>query len=112
MDKQNEYVEALDIITDWIDKRWTKFRHLSDEEIREKINESIYKLEELVEKTVPKKVEIRIEKYISVADNSLIYENKDYFCPECGLYFKDCDDELSKPNMCPDCGQTLDWSEN
>lgn len=72
-------------------------------EAMQKLNEAVETLDELVTKSIPKKINLEGDK----TDNW-------YFCDRCGEELLSMGSlKLTKNyyNYCPHCGQRLDWSD-
>ena len=86
----NKYQEALETLCNMLKEGELIFSQVVERE------EAIERLQELVEKATPMKVE--------VIDLDFGY----FDCPKCGDTF--CfNGEGFECNYCPDCGQALDW---
>ncbi len=68
------------------------------------INEALNMVEGAVGKQIPKKPDYEGDGFDE--DGYLIYDT--WICPNCGKHYEvDYDDY----DFCPECGQTLDWSD-
>lgn len=104
----NKYQDALDHLESITTKTQTvgdlTFAIPNDQ----KTEESFEVLQELVDKSEPRYVELN-------NDLTLVKKGYLYKCPTCGSYFvgimkRPYDDEVVQENYCNNCTQYLDWS--
>ncbi|WP_270324919.1 hypothetical protein [[Eubacterium] hominis] len=99
----NKYQEALDFLFDKAAKEYEIDEESCEVNILDCTSHDKYlkpclKLQELVDKATPKKIEIW---------------NGQYSCPNCKTLFFPNTTSIGLPkNFCDKCGQPLDWSDN
>lgn len=88
------------------EKAWNNVRSLSETSDYYKPyndDKDIKLIGELVEKETPKKPDYEGDGY---SDGELVYDT--WICPNCGNSYEV---DYEEYEMCPHCGQMIDWSE-
>lgn len=97
----NKYKEALDTIVDLYEYLYINKLHESGNHIDDL--KEYWTLNELVEKSIPKKPFFESYGY---ADGYPVYDT--WICPRCGHNYET---EVDKYDYCPHCGQRIDFGD-